>query len=236
MILLDWLRVNAPNLPEQHTTLFLHTAATDSLGQYQPGCLNSNSRYRSGQDLLRNARLFECTNRCGQSFRRKGDWARYERLNFEEWKCPSCPEVRSRWSHLHTHLKKLHDSEGIGLKIQPHYFLTAQQRPCGFCARDFDDWRQWLSHVAAHFDGTLHGGARRMSDWKERFRPHAAQREHPASGIDTVVDSEQFGINSVTYSTGYGSSPPLRPSKISAPFSESPDEYEVSCWRFGRAC
>jgi hypothetical protein len=232
MILVEWLRVNVLNLPAQHNTHLHHTAATDDLGQYQARCLDSNSRYRSGQRLLRNSRLFECTSRCGQSFHRKGDWARHERLNFEEWKCPSCPEVRSRWTHLHTHLKKFHNSEGIRLRIQPHYFLKAQQRACGFCACDFDDWRQWLSHVGAHFEGTLHGGARRMSDWKEKFRPHVEQQQDPASGFDTVVDSEQFEFNSFTYGTGYH---PFSPGNIFETFSGSPDGDKLPCQQLTRA-
>src|ERR1700728_2883062 len=55
---------------------------------YRPKCIDSRWRYRyRGSQEDDATKTFECTHHCGQSFsrQRKGDWARHERVNFEEW-------------------------------------------------------------------------------------------------------------------------------------------------------
>jgi hypothetical protein len=138
----------------------------DETRQYRPKCLTSRPRkIQSGE-----TRLFECTNRCGQTFsrHRKGDWARHERINFEEWVCHVCSESLSRKDHLCDHLRDGHEIRDTNLNTYRHQILASMDRPCGFCRKIFPTWLAWLAHVAAHFEGTIGDRKWKMSKWKER--------------------------------------------------------------------
>jgi hypothetical protein len=130
-------------------------------------CLKSGFRYRPRKSDSDEPKVFECTNQCGQLFYRKGDWGRHERLNFEEWPCPHCGKVLSRCEHLRAHFKDAHPIEKDISKYQKREFLTARQRPCGFCGNTLTDWSAWLAHVASHFEESREGRGRTMSYWTE---------------------------------------------------------------------
>ena len=130
-------------------------------------CLKSGFRFRPRKSDSDEPKVFECTNQCGQLFCRKGDWGRHERLNFEEWPCPHCGKVLSRCEHLRAHFKDAHPVEKDISKYQKRVFLTARQRPCGFCGSTLTDWSAWLAHVASHFEEHREGGARAMSNWTD---------------------------------------------------------------------
>jgi hypothetical protein len=132
--------------------------------RYRVRCRLSSSRFRYVTDPSE-TRIFECTNRCGQSFDRKGQWTRHERSNVEEWKCQVCPFLSPRKEKLQKHLKeKKHGSNGV-MKGHCRPLLEASARPCGFCLMRFDTWSVWLNHVAAHFEGRIPGGPWTMVRW-----------------------------------------------------------------------
>ena len=130
-------------------------------------CLKSGFRYKSRKSHSDEPKAFECTNQCGQLFCRKGDWGRHERLNFEEWPCPHCGKVLSRCEHLRAHFKDAHPVEKDISKYRKRVFLTARQRPCGFCGYTLTNWSAWLAHVASHFEELRADRGRTMSDWTE---------------------------------------------------------------------
>jgi len=226
-ILVEWIRVNVLNSSAQQAL------APRGLRQSRARCLDSNPRYHKGQGHISKPKPFECTNRCGQSFLRKGDWDRHERLNFEEWKCPKCPEVLSRWNHLHNHLKRAHKSEENRRNVQPHHFLKVQQRPCGFCGCSYVDWRQWLSHVAAHFEGKLLGGVRHVSEWNENLQPVVEGQERPGSDMDLAVDFCDSQLGSFMNGAGYS---PFSPSNNPESFGGNAEGYEIYCPQIAYFC
>jgi hypothetical protein len=140
---------------------------------YRPKCIDSRWRYRYRGRQEETAKTFECTHRCGQSFprQRKGDWARHERVNFEEWICPVCRGVLSRREKLRDHLRDFHGSRDAVQESHRRLTLCASQRPCGFCQRRLGSWSEWLAHVGAHFEGHLPGGERTMAEWEDGSSP-----------------------------------------------------------------
>jgi hypothetical protein len=136
---------------------------------YRPKCIDSRWRYRYRGPQEDATKSFECTHRCGQSFprQRKGDWARHERVNFEEWICPICHGVLSRREKLRDHLRDFHGSCDTVREAHRHFTLRSIQRPCGFCQRRLQSWAEWLAHVSAHFEGLLPGGMKTMAQWSE---------------------------------------------------------------------
>jgi hypothetical protein len=140
-----------------------------STKEHRARCLESGFRYRKAKTTSDQPMMFECTNLCGQMFpkHRKGDWTRHEKLNFEEWPCPRCPKVLSRREKLQKHVKDAHDSTQNISNRHKRLFLSAEQRPCGFCRETLVNWSAWLSHVADHFEGSVEGGNKDMSHWTE---------------------------------------------------------------------
>jgi hypothetical protein len=136
---------------------------------YRPKCIDSRWRYRYRGPQEEVTKTFECTHRCGQSFprQRKGDWARHERVNFEEWICPMCHGVLSRREKLRDHLRDFHGACDTVREAHRHLTLRSIQRPCGFCQRRLQSWAEWLTHVSAHFEGLLPGGTKTMAQWSE---------------------------------------------------------------------
>ena len=152
-------------------------------------CLKSGFRFRPRKSDSDEPKVFECTNQCGQLFCRKGDWGRHERLNFEEWPCPHCGKVLSRCEHLRAHFKDAHPVEKDISKYQKREFLTARQRPCGFCGSTLTDWSAWLGHVASHFEEHREGGTRAMSNWTE----HRFLGEVGAETVVTAPEEAMLG-------------------------------------------
>ena len=128
--------------------------------------------------------VFECTNGCGAKFlkRRKGEWKRHERMNFEEWPCTLCDRVSTRRDHLKKHLASDHNDAKI-TDHPPRQFLLPEHRPCGFCSTKLKNWDVWLTHVAGHFLGRFPGGAKKMEDWQKRrgFRELQQMDEGPST-------------------------------------------------------
>lgn len=182
--IMTWLKTHMRVTSEQHANALQGV----DIRKYRPKCLKSRRRkIQSGEP-----RLFECTNRCGQTFskHRKGDWDRHERINFEEWVCYVCSDVLSRKEHLQKHLKASHDKQGINLESQKRQLLNSTDRPCGFCHKVFPTWSAWLAHVAAHFEGSIGGRTWKMSEWKERKITAIGpkKRPKPSSHHDTGSD------------------------------------------------
>jgi hypothetical protein len=153
----------------------------DEAQQYRPKCVR-----RKGIQPTE-PKVFACTNRCGQTFRRKGDWARHERTNFEEWACYICTEGLTRKEHLRAHLKDSHGMQDIDLENLEKYkqqLLAPISRPCGFCGRGFSSWWEWLAHVGAHFEGSIRGRTWKISEWKERkmTTPGSGRRNKRSNG------------------------------------------------------
>jgi hypothetical protein len=172
--LMSWLKKHVSLPIERHGNSLQQI---DDTRQYRPKCLSSRPR----RIQSRETRLFECTNRCGQTFsrHRKGDWARHERINFEEWVCHVCSEALSRKEHLRVHLKDSHQIHGISLDSRRCQLLNSTERPCGFCHKRFPTWLAWLAHVAAHFEGTIGGRKWKMSEWKERKTSASGLQRQP---------------------------------------------------------
>ena len=136
---------------------------------YRARCvLESGFRHRLRKSDSNGRKPFGCTNKCGQSFKRKGDWCRHEKLNFEEWVCPHCPnKILSRHEHLQKHFRDANPAVPDQSKQQSRHFLAAQERPCGFCGTTSASWNAWLFHVARHFEGSPKGITKDISDWVE---------------------------------------------------------------------
>jgi hypothetical protein len=182
--MMDWLKNQVTVISENNTstnprlTKLLHRS--DEARQYRPKCVSSRQRRIQPSE----PKVFACTNRCGQTFRRKGDWARHERTNFEEWACYVCTEGLTRKEHLRTHLKDSHDMQDVNLEKYKHQLLAPVNRPCGFCGKRFSSWWEWLAHVGAHFEGSIRGRTWKMSEWKERkmTAPKSGRRSKRSSG------------------------------------------------------
>jgi hypothetical protein len=161
---------------------------------YRPKCIDSRWRYRYRGPQEEATKIFECTHRCGQSFsrQRKGDWARHERVNFEEWICPICRGALSRREKLRDHLRDFHSSRDAVHDSHRRLTLCASQRPCGFCQRRVGSWPEWLAHVGAHFEGLLPGGEKRMAQWEDE----------PALADDGGVDIDMGDADSGFFSCG----------------------------------
>lgn len=169
---------------------------------YRPRCLESKDRPPQKRVRSRDPKVFECTNRCGQSFpgRRKGDWTRHERVNFEDWICPECTRSLRRREKLCDHLKKSHGMEGASLDQYRRQFLAPSERPCGFCPAIFHDWSEWLRHVGGHFEGSNRSQRRKMSEWTERRNTQTNDNSDPQLSIqrgdraDGRDDEFDFGM------------------------------------------
>jgi hypothetical protein len=189
-LMMDWLK--------DQVTVTKPLQQGDEAQQYRPKCVSSRQR----KILSSEPKLFACTNRCGQTFHRKGDWARHERTNFEEWACYVCTEALTRKEHLRTHLKDSHDKQEINLEKYKHQLLAPIDRPCGFCGEGFSSWWKWLAHVGAHFEGSIRGRRWKMSEWQERgmTAPGPERRRkrssgHHYNGDDDDDDSGDAGDN-----------------------------------------
>ena len=119
--MMDWLKNHVTVTPENNTSTNPRLAKLLQRGyearQYRPKCASSRQKKIQSSE----PKLFACTNRCGRTFRRKGDWARHERTNFEEWACYVCTEGLTRKEHLRTHLKDSHDMQDIDLENLEKY-------------------------------------------------------------------------------------------------------------------
>lgn len=160
---------------------------------YRPKCIDSRWRYRYRGQPEDGLKIFECTHRCGQSFsrQRKGDWARHERVNFEEWICPVCHGVLSRREKLRDHLRDFHSSRDVVQESHRRLTLCVSQRPCGFCHLRLDSWAAWLAHVGAHFEGLLPGGEKKMSQWTDGPSPSCRPADE---GLDWDRDDADSGF------------------------------------------
>jgi nucleoside phosphorylase len=135
--------------------------------QYRPKCRRSQRRFRYIAETRDETRVLECTHGCGQSFDVTGQWTRHERYNIEEWKCHECKFVSPRKDKLLKHLRQHHNFRVLIKKSHCRQLLQPAVRPCGFCLRQFDNWSEWLNHVAAHFQGRIAGGPWTMARWKK---------------------------------------------------------------------
>jgi hypothetical protein len=133
--------------------------------RYQPKCLKSRRRFRHVLETPKTTKIFECTRRCGESFKKKGDWKRHELYNIEEWKCHICNFAPSRKDKLPKHLQECNGYYGPLKRSHCRQLLHPSARPCGFCGMQFHDWSTWLNHVAAHFEGHIPGGPWTMARW-----------------------------------------------------------------------
>jgi hypothetical protein len=172
--MMDWLKNQVTVTLENNTPTNPRLAKLlqrgDEAQQYRPKCVSSRQRKVRPSE----PKLFACTNRCGHTFLRKGDWARHERTYFEEWACHVCTKALTRKSHLQTHLKDSHDMQDIHLEKYKRELFAPIDRPCGFCGKGFSSWWEWLAHIGAHFEGSIRGKAWKISEWKERV-PAAPQ-------------------------------------------------------------
>jgi hypothetical protein len=158
---------------------------------YGPKCIDSRWRYRYRAPQEEGFKIFECTHCCGQSFprQRKGDWARHERVNFEEWICHICHGALSRREKLRDHLRDFHGSPDAVRESHRRLTLCVSQRPCGFCRRQLSSWSEWLAHVGAHFEGLLPGGEKTMAQWNDE--PSASL---PDPGMDIDIGDADSGF------------------------------------------
>jgi hypothetical protein len=135
--------------------------------RYRPKCRRSQRRFRYIEATRDETRVLECTHGCGQSFDATGQWTRHERYNIEEWKCHECKFISSRKDKLLKHLRQRHNFYSAVRKFHCHQLLHPKTRPCGFCGKSFDNWPEWLNHVAAHFQGRIAGEPWTMARWNK---------------------------------------------------------------------
>lgn len=186
---------------------------------HRPKCIDSRWRYRYRGPQEEGLKIFECTHRCGQSFsrQRKGDWARHERVNFEEWICPICHGALSRREKLRGHLRDFHSSPDAVQESHRHLTLCVSRRPCGFCRRQLSSWSEWLAHVGAHFEGLLPGGEQTMAQWKDE--PSSASLSDSGMDID-MGDADSgffsFEATSIASTDNHHSHRRLQQSRTSA--------------------
>ena len=154
------------------------------LDGYLPKC--RVTRPRSDRQQVPGGRetVFECTNGCRQGFNRKGDWARHERANIEEWMCLICHSTLSRKEKLREHLRNLHDDPDVDLEQSRRQLLAPRERPCGFCLQIFDEWEEWLCHVSAHFEGLLPGGVKTMGNWSSTSPSRGSENSLSSNDVD----------------------------------------------------
>jgi hypothetical protein len=170
-------------------------------------CLTeSGFRHRLRISKSNGRKPFGCTNKCGQSFKREGDWCRHEKLNFEEWVCPHCPsKVLSRHEHLQKHFKDEHPAVPDTSKQESRYFQAVKDRPCGFCAITLASWNNWLFHVASHFEGSAKGGAKDISTWLDYSPIRKAPMTDMVAGLRQTIEP----ANAILGSTSHSRSSPL---------------------------
>ena len=113
-----------------------------------------------GQDR---SKPFACTNRCGRTFKQKGDWKRHEERNFSQavWRCwkLSCPledTVFNRKDKFRDHLRNNHGTDSFtedDLDTHRIPLDTTFDRLCIFraCDEKFNGWNQRLDHIGKHF-------------------------------------------------------------------------------------
>jgi hypothetical protein len=135
--------------------------------RYRPECRRSPRRFRNIPETRDETRVLECTHGCGQSFDVTGQWARHERSNIEKWKCHICKYMSPRKDKLRKHLKQRHGFHGDLKKSHCHQLLRPEDRPCGFCLKQFHNWSEWINHVGAHFQGRIPGGPWTMARWNK---------------------------------------------------------------------
>lgn len=135
--------------------------------RYRSKCRRSQRRFRYIEATRDETRVLECTHGCGQSFDATGQWTRHERYNIEEWKCHECKFMSARKDKLLKHLRQRHNFHSAVRKFHCHQLLHPKTRPCGFCGKSFDNWPEWLNHVAAHFQGRIAGGPWTMARWNK---------------------------------------------------------------------
>jgi hypothetical protein len=164
-----WLRERFDNQTKPKAdpivTTTEQTPRSQRAPRYKPKCLKSRRRFRHIPEKPNTTKIFECTRRCGESFRKKGDWKRHELYNIEEWRCHICNFAPSRKDKLPKHLQECHDYYDPRKKSHCRQLLHASARPCGFCGARFRDWSTWLNHVAAHFEGHISGGPWTITRW-----------------------------------------------------------------------
>jgi hypothetical protein len=164
-----WLREHFDNQTNSKVDLMVTDTGQPPRSQraprYQPKCLKSRRRFRHVPETPKATKIFECTRRCGESFKKKGDWKRHELYNIEEWRCHICDFAPSRKDKLPKHLQDCHGYYSHPKKSHCRQLLHASARPCGFCGMQFHDWSTWLNHVAAHFEGDIPGGPWTMARW-----------------------------------------------------------------------
>jgi hypothetical protein len=174
--------------------------------RYRPKCRKSRRRFRYVAKTPDATRKFECTYRCGLSFARKGQWARHESYNFEEWKCHLCDFVSARKDKLHGHLRKVHSIRGGTRKSHCRQLLQPSSRLCGFCLNQFDNWSDWLNHVSAHFEGHIAGGPWTMARWNRAVDPDFGSGENDDDNDDDEDDDDQIGDDDDQADPDYDSS------------------------------
>ena len=164
-----WLsqHFSVPIVPESEVIVIdaEHTPRQHCTPRYRPKCCRSQRRFRYIAETRDETRVLECTHGCGQSFDVTGQWTRHERYNIEEWKCHKCKFISPRKDKLLKHLRQHHSFHGAITKSHCRQLLQPEVRPCGFCLRQFDNWSEWLNHVAAHFQGRILGGPWTMARW-----------------------------------------------------------------------
>jgi len=167
--IIAWLREHFNNQTNSKVDSMVtdteQTPRSQHAPRYRPKCLKSRRRFRHVLETPKPTKTFECTRRCGESFKKKGDWKRHELYNIEEWKCHICNFAPSRKDKLPKHLQECNGYYGPLKKSHCRQLLHPSARPCGFCGMQFHDWSTWLNHVAAHFEGHIPGGPWTMARW-----------------------------------------------------------------------
>ena len=195
-VMMNWLKNQVTVTSENNTSTNPRLAKLlqrgDEAQQYHPKCVSSRQRKIQPSK----PKPFACTNRCGQTFHRKEEWARHEQINFEEWACYVCTKGLTRKEHLRTHLKDRHNIQGIPLEKYKRELLASIDRPCGFCGKGFSSWWEWLAHVGAHFERSRRGKVWKISKWKERGPAASQSNARPdlsyASSDSGDIDQNQY--------------------------------------------
>ena len=142
-----------------------------------------------GQDR---SKPFACTNRCGMTFKRKGDWKRHEERNFSQavWRCwkLSCPlqnRVFNRKDKFRNHLRSTHGTNSFteeDLDIHRIPLDTTFDRQCIFraCDEKFNHWNQRLDHIWKHFCKPWN-----VSQWRNSQKLTDADESESTIGLDS---------------------------------------------------
>ena len=209
----EWLKEHGNSLLADETPAMNSSNAlsnTAKKDEYRVRCLDTGFRYRKHKNKSNKSQepnVYECTNGCGQAFPkyRKGDWTRHERVNYEEWACSLCCKVLTRREHLQKHMRDAHKAAGNISNRHRQYFLSAAQRPCGFCSKTLESWSAWLAHVASHFEGDVNYKSNGMLDWVEckthqkEIAVGAISSTYPTKNLtkETVRPSQHRHLSSV---------------------------------------